>query len=545
MPLGTVMQCALRLILAWLFLNLAINTDYPETPPSLLDALRPSLEVWALLLASSLWAAFKGVPSRRVSLPLVLIFVLLRLFRIGDVVMPLYFSRPFNLYIDSGYVPDLIHLLGRSFDPRSLVLYGTAAAVLATGFFWGVHKAFEIALEAFSTRCLRRLFWGLAAIQTVWVCFFPHVLDPFNAGFHPTTCSPRLVEEASFIAKIGTIERQWVSDVQTAVSRIPPFPAPLAGLERSDVHLFFIESYGETLFDDTRHAKEFLPMLRTLETTLSRAGFAACSRFLESPTSGGSSWLAFGTLESGVWIPDQLRYELLLKSEVPPLAAYFNRAGYRTLSVMPGTTMPWPEGRYFQYARTYDAKDLGYQGPPFGWSPMPDQFVIQTVYAREIARRSQPLFIRTLLTSTHAPFNRQPPYLPNWNEIGAGEIYHRLPAVTFSVNWPDMSEAGIAYLASMRYDFTVLGDALSRYVQGGALVIILGDHQPIAQITGPAASARVPVHVLSRNRALLRPFFHMGYTSGMVPDPAPPVEKGMQDFLSDFLIAFSTLGTDR
>jgi hypothetical protein len=540
MSQSTVPRHALLLVLAWLFLNMAINIDYPLSSSSLLDVLRPSLEVWALLLALSLWAAFKGGPTIWVHVTLMLLFVFIRLFRIGDVLTPLYFSRPFNLYIDSGYVPDLIHLLGHSFARQALVLYGTAAAVLVAVLLWAIHKAFRIALEALSIRRLRQVFWGLTALLAVWVCLYPQSMDPFAWGFHPTTCTPRLIEEAAFISKIGDLQHQWASEVQIAARRIPPFQIPLAGLEKSDVYLFIIESYGEALFDHTRHAKEFLPLIQTVEAALDRAGFAMCSRFMESPTTGGESWLAFGTLESGVWTPDQIRYGFLLKSGVQPLAAYFNRAGYRTLSVMPGTILPWPEGQYFQYAETYYAKDLNYRGPPFSWSPMPDQFVINTVHTREIAQRRQPLFIRFMLTSTHAPFNLQPSYLQNWSDIGTGEIYHRLQPITFSVNWPEMKEAGKAYLASMRYDFTVLQDYLCRFVEGGALIIILGDHQPIPQVTGPGASTLVPVHVISRNHAFLEPFVRMGYTPGMVPGRAPGNERGMQEFLADFLATFST-----
>jgi hypothetical protein len=540
MPRRAALQSALRLILAWLFLNLVFNTDYPEALPTLLDALRPSLEVWGLLLALSSRAALSPGPSTAFRISLIVLFVFVRLFRIGDVLMPLYFSRPFNLYFDSGYVPDLIHLLSRSFASQNLLLVGGAVVALVILLPLGIHKAFQVALEAFSFPRLRRIFWGLTAALAVWVVFFPQSMNPYHAGVHPTTCTPRLLEEAEFMTRIGDLRREWDSAVRTAAVRIPPSPVSLARLEKTDVYLFIIESYGETLFDETRHAGEFLPLVRNFEAGLNRAGFAVCSHYLESPTSGGSSWLAFGTLESGIRIPDQLRYELLLNSRVQPLAGYFNDTGYRTVSVMPGTTMEWPEGRYFQYHQTYYCKDLDYRGPPFNWSPMPDQYVIKAVHQREIVQRSQPLFIRYMLTSTHAPFNLQPPFFPNWTDIGNGEIYHHRQPVVFSVNWPDMSEAGKAYLSSVRYDFTVLEDYLCRFVEDGALIIILGDHQPIAPVTGPNASACVPVHVISRNRALLEPFARLGYKPGMVPRPDPRNAKAMQDFLADFLEAFGT-----
>lgn len=542
MPHGSTLPSALRLVPAWLFLNLVINTDYPVGPLTFLDALRPSLEVWGLLLVLSSWAVLRSGPSTALPASFVVLFVLMRLFRTGEVLMPLYFSRPFNLYIDSGYLPDLIHLLGRSFAQKNLWLTGGAAIGGITLLILGIHKAFQAALESFSSRRLRRIFWGFTAVLALWIASFPQSMSPYHAGVHPTTCFPRLMEEAAFLTRIGDLRREWESAVQTAAARIRPCPTSLAGLDKADVYLFIIESYGATLFDVNRHAGEFLPVIRDFEAAMNRDGFAMCSHYLKSPTFGGSSWLAFGTLESGIRISDQIRYDFLLKSTVQPLAAYFNDAGYRTVSVMPGTTMDWPEGRYFQYNQTYYAKDLDYRGPPFSWSPMPDQFVIKVVHEREIAQRERPLLIRFLLTSTHAPFNNQPTFLSEWTDIGDGDIYHHRRPVSFSVNWPDMSEAGKAYLSAMRYDFTVLQDYLCRFVKDGALIVILGDHQPIAPVTGPNASSCVPIHVISRNRTLLDAFGRMGYNSGMVPGSKAGEAKAMEDFLADFLNAFGTQG---
>ncbi|MBI5589734.1 MAG: hypothetical protein HY881_04550 [Deltaproteobacteria bacterium] len=533
------LKLAVQLILAWLFLNLLINMDYPAPSFPSPELLKPSLEVWALLLALSILSVFKAADSVWIYVPMILAVVFLRLFRLGDTLMPAYFSRPFNLYIDSGYVPDLIHLLYHSQSLPRLMFYVLAAAMLLSALLWGIHKSLRLALRAFSAQRLRRLFWGLTALQAAWVGLYLYGIAPFGANFPAATCSPRLMEEAIFILKIGEIKREGLAAVQMAGSRIQPFTAPLAGLGKSDVYLIFIESYGETLFADTAHAREFAPTIRAFETALTRSGFTACSRFLQSPTFGGASWLGFGTLESGQWLPDQLRYNFLLNSRVAPLAEYFNRAGYRTISVMPGTTMPWPEGKYFEYTRTYYAKDLEYRGPPFAWSPMPDQYTLHFIYTREIAQRREPLFIRYMLTSSHAPFNTQPPYVQNWDEIGHGEIYQRIRPVTFSSDWPDLKEGGRAYETAICYDFTVLQDYLCSFVKDGALIIILGDHQPVVQITGPGASRLVPIHVISRNPALIDPFIRMGYAPGMIPSHAPSV-KGMDDFLADFLTAFST-----
>ena len=41
---------------------------------------------------------------------------------------------------------------------------------------------------------------------------------------------------------------------------------------------------------------------------------------------------------------------------------------------MPQITMDWPEAGFMGFDRVFAAKDLGYQGLPFNWIEMPDQF---------------------------------------------------------------------------------------------------------------------------------------------------------------------------
>ncbi len=52
---------------------------------------------------------------------------------------------------------------------------------------------------------------------------------------------------------------------------------------------------------------------------------------------------------------------------------------------------------------------------------------------------------------------------------------------------------------------------------GDALVIILGDHQPPSFIAGEKQPWTVPIHVLSRDPDLLRPFRALGYVDGALP----------------------------
>jgi len=237
-------------------------------------------------------------------------------------------------------------------------------------------------------------------------------------------------------------------------------------------------------------------------------------------------------------LSSQLTYDLLITSDAKTMAHLFNRAGYRTVSVMPANELPWPLGKFFGYQKHYYARDFDYKGPKFGWSPMADQYVLQYIYRKEISVRTRPLFVEFVLSSSHAPFNRQPPYLENWSQIGDGDIYHHRQAVTFPVDWPNMTDAAEAYVTAIAYEIKVLKNFIEKYVKDDTLIIIMGDHQPNVQIAGPQSSWSVPVHVVSRNPAFLDPFKSKGYTPGLIPRQPLP-HPGMESFLLDFIESFS------
>jgi len=282
-----------------------------------------------------------------------------------------------------------------------------------------------------------------------------------------------------------------------------------------------------------------LSALKGLEAELIQGGYSACSTFLNSPTFGGSSWLAHATLGSGVNLNNQMRYNLLITSPAKTIARFFNDMGYRTISVMPGTQWPWPEGNFFGYQKKYYAWDFDYKGPVYGWSTMPDQFVLDFIFNREIKGQINPLLIEFILTSSHAPFHRQPPYVEDWSQIGNGKIYYDLDVITFPIIWPDLSNASEGYATSIAYELKVIVGFINKFIDDDTLIVVLGDHQPSVQITEKKASWSVPIHVISRNRDHLQPFLKRGYNPGLIPTQPLP-HRGMESFLYDFLEDFGT-----
>ncbi len=379
---------------SWTFLNVFMNLNYPAPMITPLQLLLPSLEVWSVLLLLSLLARFLVPFTYHIYIPLILLLLVLRLFRFGDVLMPLYFNRPFNLYMDTGYLPDLLHLLYHSFSLPMIVVWGFSSLMILALTIWVIYASLRCFHKCFASTRIRYSFWMITAVQVVLLgsyfsSNYPSALPPPG-----TSVAQRLVAEVRFIKNIHQVKSDGLSTVQMSAAQVPQFEVPLKKLENVDVHLFLIESYGYSLFTKPQLVREFGPIVERFSVTLRKEGYHMVSHCLRSSTFGGASWLAFGTLESGVWVSNQMQYNFLLNSKVRPLASYFNQAGYRTVSVMPGTTLPWPEGKFFSYTKSYYAKDFEYRGPAFGWSQMPDQYVLDTIFREEILKRKQPLFVR-------------------------------------------------------------------------------------------------------------------------------------------------------
>src|SRR4029077_2125821 len=88
----------------------------------------------------------------------------------------------------------------------------------------------------------------------------------------------------------------------------------LTGLRGKDVLLVFVEAYGQYAVQGSSFSPQVDAVLDKGTKTLQSAGFSARSGFLTSSTYGGISWLAHSTLQSGVWVNNQRRYNQLVNT---------------------------------------------------------------------------------------------------------------------------------------------------------------------------------------------------------------------------------------
>jgi hypothetical protein len=529
----------LKFIVALFFLNALLSLEIPSIRTDWMSLFRVSPDFLALVLGMCLLARDGAGYRPAIHALLTAAVMFLRCFESADRLVPMVFNRTFNLLLDARRLPDFVFLFWQT-RPAGLVLVSLAGGLAAAaGLAWSVGWALKTLHQGLARRSPSCWSIRLPAAAAAAAMLTAGVSGVLPALFGPSAL-PRVAEEIHFILAVkGTIERHRVI-LADAHERAFHTPSGLEKLERASVCLLVVESYGMSAFSDPRHAPAVLPAARAAEAELRSAGFEMASAYLASPTFGGGSWLSHATLASGVRITSEIEHDLLLASDLAPLAEYFNRAGYRTVRAMPGTLWPWPEGAFYRFRQSYHAPDFDYRGPAFGFAPMPDQFVLDWVARRVIRPEgSDPLFVEIVLTGSHAAYDIQAPYLDDWDRIGDGSVFQTLAPVLFPVSWTELSHASEAYSAAIVHALAIVKEFIRRFLEGTELVIIVGDHQPAVELTGEDQPWSVPVHVVSRQAGFIREFTRRGYTPGMVPDQPQP-HPGMETLFWDLLEGFST-----
>jgi hypothetical protein len=305
----------------------------------------------------------------------------------------------------------------------------------------------------------------------------------------------------------------------------------LKGLRGKDVLLVFVESYGQMAVQGTTFSPPIDDIVNGGTQELQADGFSSRSAWITSSAFGGGSWLAHATLESGTWVNSPGRYSQLIKSDRLTLPAAFAKAGWRSVADIPSTHGAWPEGKtFYHYDKVWDRDNLGFKGPSFGFSAMPDQYTFQAIEKRELAQRKRPpIFAEIDTTSSHEPWTRIPPLI-SWNQIGNGSIYNHVP-----IDRTGLSDPQQGYAKSIQYSLRTLYSFIERYGNKNTVVIALGDHQPSRVIS--QANHEVPVTIIAHDPKVMDRLSSWGWTNGMLPAQTAP-DWLMSAFRDKFLNAF-------
>jgi hypothetical protein len=536
----------LGLLAAWIVLDLVLDARFPAREP-LRSFLLPSLDATVLLAAIAVAARARRPLPRALVAVVAVLAVAVRLFRVGDGITRRYFNRPISLALDLPATSEIGRLLSATAGQGATLALLVLALAALVGIGLATAWAVRAAERALAHRAPRRLLAAMVALLALGSLLARGGRggsdgDDRRLGLFGASAAPQLAGELAFLAHLDRYRRDEAARIQAATVALRARPHDLRKLGGADVFIFFVESYGATLIDEPDQAARMEPIYARLNAALARSGFAAASRLLESPTYAGRSWLAHETLATGVAVTDRIDDEIVQRDRPVTIARLFREAGYRSVFAQPANRYRSLSRWSYDFDAVYSGWDLDYRGPSYGWANMPDQYVLDVIRRRELggpASARAPLLAAYALVSSHAPWSDQPALVADWSRLGDGSLYAALPGEHHPIGWTNLGDGAEAYMHSVAYDLSVIGDYLARFVTGGALVIVLGDHQPVAEVTRFSRSRAVPVHVISRNRTLVDRFLARGYIPGMRPVRRVGPVPGMETLLDDLLAGIS------
>lgn len=325
-----------------------------------------------------------------------------------------------------------------------------------------------------------------------------------------------------------------------AFAKTPPNQL-LTGLRGKDVLFTFIESYGRVAIDDPTMAPEMDATLKAGDARLKAAGFASRSGWLRSPVTGAGSWLAHSTFLSGLWVKNQQRYRTVTTSTRATLTSYFQKTGaWRTVGIVPGVRKAWPEGKYFGLDNIYDSTHLGYKGPYFSWTPVPDQFSLQSFEDLEYGKKNRdPIMAEIILASSHNPWSPIAHTIP-WNELGDGTIFNQIKKEGTNPTevWKSAKRVRTEYRKAIQYSVDSLTQWMQRYGNKNTVLVFLGDHQPVPTVTGGTSDRDVPITIVAHDPKVLDKISSWNWTDGLKPADNAPV-LSMDKFRDKFMTTFA------
>jgi hypothetical protein len=445
---------------------------------------------------------------------LAVVWLLLAFGHYAAVTAPALYGRDVNLYWDMRFLPDVAAMVVRVAPWWLIVVICGTAVAAVVAFYLAMRWAWDRVAGALVNLRMRL---ALIALAVATVLLF--------AGQQMNLEVPELNGFSQPVTMTYARQARLAIGSVTGSARAAPSPAmntDLALVSGADVLLVFVESYGAVSFDRPELAGPLADSRIDLEAAIGETNREVASAFVESPTFGGSSWFAHISLLSGVEVRDHDTNLALMSEQRETLASVFARHGYRTIAMMPGLKLPWPEGSFYGFNQTYNAERFAYPGPDFGWFAIPDQFSLAWLDQAEVAQPSRPpLFVFFPTLSTHFPFNPTPPYQPDWPRLLTGSKYDGQAIVDAYADELDWVDFGPAYVKSMAYAYATMAGYLRLRAGRDLIVILLGDHQPPAAVSGEGASWDVPVHVIASRPAVLERLRAHRFTEGLIPSRRP------------------------
>ncbi|MGL5825919.1 MAG: sulfatase-like hydrolase/transferase [Nocardioides sp.] len=483
----------------------------------------------------------RGVTRRVVAIAAGAALGLLVITNLIDIGFYAVLDRPFSPLVDWGSFGSGLGLLadtmGRAGQIGVLVLAVILVPAFGLLFTWSTRRLARAADH-------RRIEAGRAIVAALclWLVCATIGLQVTSGAPVASVDAARLTLERAGAVRAEFEDRAVFADTIRADPQATVSADQLVGrLAGKDVLLVFIESYGRSAVQDSSFAPSITAALANGTARLAKVGYSSRSAFLTSPAFGGSSWLAHASVQTGLWVASQGRYDRLLAEDRRTLMSTFGEAGWRTVLHAPANTQPWPDGqRFYRADQVYDATNVGYQGPRFGYPTMPDQYTLAVFERREVTPVNRPPVMAEIdLLSSHAAWAMLP-RMVDPDAVGDGSIYAGMPERGQSRQevWRNPASVRASYAASIRYTVDALVTFIEQSSNDDLVLVVMGDHQPARIVSGPDADHDVPVSIITSDPGVRAATDDWAWHDGLHPDSDAPVWR-MDEFRDRFFDTFS------
>ena len=155
---------------------------------------------------------------------------------------------------------------------------------------------------------------------------------------------------------------------------------------------------------------------------------------------------------------------------------------------------------------------------------MPDQYTLEHFRREELARADRaPVFAEIDLISSHHPWTPPPPLVP-WDEVGDGSVFDGTTEDAEPVDQEaDPERVQQLYGDSIQYSWETLVSFLETYPDPDRVLVVLGDHEPHAWVSGEDAGHDVPITVIAQDPDVVRRIADWDWSPGLLPPADAPV----------------------
>lgn len=431
-----------------------------------------------------------------------------------------FFLRPPALAEDWRLSLNLVHFLSDELSPRvtAIAVFGmvTMAGVLRA--VWLLFAAVQRQASAFSRRHLALgvgLVWVVAAVG---LRISQAKGERYGVQLLSHDIADNYLASMEYAAEMGALATATPDLRYDALMQVELTKKP-------NVYWLMIEAYGGVLATCSSQ-QAYQSLMAYVQERLAKKGYGARTAYSRAPIHSGGSWMSIATVESGIRIDRTSSFDFFERTanRVPTVSAFFRAQGYQTLALQPGSAVRAGLKRYDMYRRHVNvtATELGYQGPAFVFTGIPDQYSVGHFLDETLARAQAPYFVYYMSVSTHYDWWVTPPFVRDWkvlNQKGTDLEPQLMPWATLKGVEEISDNAERNYFRTVEYEWRVLAELIEREASDDAIFFVMGDHQPRLSCPSVEKSFETPVHIISRDSSFLERFDAVGFTPGFFATP--------------------------